>query len=166
MNQLKLYKYQNITAVGSGQLTAWVLIRNECVKFNLPIPLVESIEFVKDLSAEEMAVIQERMQPERCDTDKTILEQIENYGAVAELPEFIADALQMDKDEFMADFYNPISSIAQAYEKGLNKIIYARKLLLYKEATSGKAFQYEAFLEKQKINEFKNSLWGSNIFPV
>jgi hypothetical protein len=56
---LKLFKdkIHAITAMAPSSMMAWMLIRNECHERKIEIPTLDKIEFIKDLSDEEVKYI-------------------------------------------------------------------------------------------------------------
>lgn len=42
-----------ILAAGTSRTMAWALIRNECHRRNIPVPTMDKIHFLRELSEEE-----------------------------------------------------------------------------------------------------------------
>jgi len=63
MKNYNIYRDElhGIEACGRNESTAWGLIRNECHRMRLTIPTYNQIQFVRELTDDEMVIIRKRM---------------------------------------------------------------------------------------------------------
>lgn len=86
------------------------------------------------------------------------LEDVENLAAVNYSPEKIALYLDLDKKAFLQHYYNHLSEVRMAYDKGQLQAEYLVNLKQLELAKSGNITAAQIFLKEAEKNKVQNIL--------